>query len=455
VPTYFIKALSRHFPVLQDHSLVELLRGASAQFMTRSIGMVVSFALFLLISRVHGTVAAGVFSLSLTVLNLFGLVALMGVHRATVRFVAEASGADSSAAVTRIYKQVLKLAVPSTLTAGLVLFLTSRYLAYHVFNKPLLLNPLRAMAIALPFLGLSSINASAFRGLKRIAASTLVQSALPQLFTIAILSALAFTTCMRTTTPAYAFAGGTVICAILSTLAWRQTSAGLSRQAALPHKTVSISELLSVSWPMLITSAMLYVLGWTDIFLLGIFCSEADVGIYRAALKIALCSTFALEAIESIAAPKFASAFAQGRHAEVRLQVVFSSRLIVWLALPLSLGVILFARPLMAVFGPDFAAGSASLIILTMGFSANIACGVVGCLLEMTGHQKAIRNAIVVGASANVILNLLLIPRYGIVGAAIGTAVSTVLWKSMATLYAKMAFGYWVGYLPFRKGAAP
>jgi O-antigen/teichoic acid export membrane protein len=89
----------------------------------------------------------------------------------------------------------------------------------------------------------------------------------------------------------------------------------------------------------------------------------------------------------------------------------------------------------MAVFGPEFERGSTALSILLVGQVVNVAAGPVGVLLTMTGHEKRVAAAVGASACCNLLLNLLLIPRFGIEGAAVASAVSLILWNAAMLLW--------------------
>jgi O-antigen/teichoic acid export membrane protein len=72
-------------------------------------------------------------------------------------------------------------------------------------------------------------------------------------------------------------------------------------------------------------------------------------------------------------------------------------------------------------------------------------------MLNATGYHKQFRNISIGGAVINVITNLLLIPKYGIEGAAVSNAVSMVIWNLAGTFYIRKKFGFYIAYLPFLK----
>ena len=96
---------------------------------------------------------------------------------------------------------------------------------------------------------------------------------------------------------------------------------------------------------------------------------------------------------------------------------------------------IAFGDDLLAVFGSDFGRGRLALTILVLGQVVNVAAGHVGVLMTMTGHEKRVAATVGASAACNAVLNLILIPRFGIDGAAAATAISLVLWNGVTLVW--------------------
>jgi O-antigen/teichoic acid export membrane protein len=105
------------------------------------------------------------------------------------------------------------------------------------------------------------------------------------------------------------------------------------------------------------------------------------------------------------------------------------------LTLPIAFVFIAFPQRILWIFGAEFSTGAGALVILVLGQFASVITGSVVYALMMTGHEGTARNVTMLGASSNLVFNLVLVPVYGMYGAAVGTALSTVL-LNIAALYA-------------------
>lgn len=149
-------------------------------------------------------------------------------------------------------------------------------------------------------------------------------------------------------------------------------------------------------------------------------------------MQIATLAAFGLEAVNMVVAPRFAELYTRG-HIERLQQLVTISA---WVVLAFNVMITGFFVPaghffLTLVFGEEFAASYASLLILLGGQLVNSAAGSVGYLINMTGHERETVRSMALAAGINILLGLLWIPRWGILGAAGATAISMTVWKGL------------------------
>ncbi|MFB2939484.1 flippase [Aerosakkonemataceae cyanobacterium BLCC-F154] len=186
---------------------------------------------------------------------------------------------------------------------------------------------------------------------------------------------------------------------------------------------------LKVSLPLLLYRAFREILVQTDILMLGSFVGVAAVGIYSPASKTALWVSFVLQAINIVVAPAFAILHTQGDRAELQKVISTVTVWIFWSSIAIGLTLIVFAKPLLAIFGPEFTEAHWALKILVIGQLVNALSGSVGNLLSMTGYQNQLMLVSGCTALINLVLNAIAIPIWGTVGAALTTAVTLSIWN--------------------------
>ena len=119
------------------------------------------------------------------------------------------------------------------------------------------------------------------------------------------------------------------------------------------------------------------------------------------------------------------------------------TRLIVVISLPVLLAFLLYPGLIMSVFGSQYSQGQSVLQILVIGYFVSICTGPVGVLLMMSGNERFLRNITMLTAAINIILCFVLIPRYGIVGAAYATSVCMTIEKILSLLVIRWKLKFW------------
>ena len=167
-----------------------------------------------------------------------------------------------------------------------------------------------------------------------------------------------------------------------------------------------------------------------DILMLGWFRSVQDVGIYRVAIQGSTLVAFSLQIANMIVAPRIAALYAAGEIARLQRLVTRSAQVVLIVAFPVALVFVLIGGSLAAwIFGDEFISTRVPLAILAIGYLFNAVFGSVGVLLNMTGHEKDTARVMWQTTGVNVVLNAILIPYFGTVGAATATALSVLIWN--------------------------
>jgi O-antigen/teichoic acid export membrane protein len=164
-----------------------------------------------------------------------------------------------------------------------------------------------------------------------------------------------------------------------------------------------------------------------DIVLVAIMRGPAEAAIYTAATRFLVAGQFINAAISMAAQPRFAELFTVGKRREVNSVYQATTAWLMLLTWPLYLLAIIFGPEVLTVFGHSYRAGASVMVILAGAMLLATACGQVDMVLIASGRSSwSLMNGLL-AVAANVGLDLVLIPRYGIAGAAIGWAVAIAL----------------------------
>lgn len=180
-----------------------------------------------------------------------------------------------------------------------------------------------------------------------------------------------------------------------------------------------------------------------DIVMLGILSTDAQVGLYKAATVLSAITVFGLGTVNTVIMPQIAKLHAEGNSGQLQITITKAARIITTFGIGGAVVIWAFGDALLtAIFDDSFGGAYWALVILTSGQLANACFGPVALVLNMTGHQKLTLIGVTTAVLINATLNLALVPRYGMEGAAIATAVSLVVWNALLAVALKRRTGY-------------
>lgn len=191
--------------------------------------------------------------------------------------------------------------------------------------------------------------------------------------------------------------------------------------------------ILHESSPLVLGSSLMMIMNWSDTFLIGSFMTPTDVGYYNIIFRISSIATIFLSVINTVIVPKLSLLYKEDKR-KLEAFVRKSNRYIFILTSIILIIIVLFAENILRLFGnADISLLKLPLIIMIVGYFINAYCGTIGYLLQMTGYARVFQNIILVATVMNILINIFLIPRYGIMGAAIASTVSMAFWNIVGT----------------------
>jgi len=192
--------------------------------------------------------------------------------------------------------------------------------------------------------------------------------------------------------------------------------------------TYSLREWVNISIPLLLFSGMAIILKRTDIIMLGYFAENVDVGVYAAVSRIANLTALGIAAVNTVANPLIAEYFTKSDFRSLQKITTQSARIVCASTLTLSLIVVLGWEYILMAFGTEFLVGRDSLFILAVGQLIVSVFGPLGQLLIMTKYERLSALMLFGTVVTNIIFNAILIPIWGIMGAALATTTANLLW---------------------------
>jgi O-antigen/teichoic acid export membrane protein len=408
----------------------ELPAGAFATLALRVAHAALEFLALLLLARLLGAAAFGVYAVAIACANVLGVPAAAGFDRLLVREVA------ALVAVNRGDGRlggILRLATRVVLASSCMLALLLAAVAMFVVEDAALRPALLLAAVLLPLVAFARLRQAAVQGLGHVPAGTVAETVVQPL-SLLLLAALAFAVLdfeRIATNAVFTHLAAALIAFVSGLLVMRRLWPRECRGAAPLYET---RRWLGAAAPLMWLLGMNTIMTNADTILLGWLGDATDAGPYRVASQMAMLVTFPTTAINLAVAPTLARLYATGQLLALWEQTLRASRMSLLAALPIALTLLAAGGPLLGLFGAEFGEARAALAVLTVGYCAIAFSGAAGYLLIMTRHEKLTAWVFTLAACLNVAGNFLLIPRFGLAGAAVATGISATL-MSLALLH--------------------
>ncbi|MDP6650648.1 MAG: polysaccharide biosynthesis C-terminal domain-containing protein, partial [Gammaproteobacteria bacterium] len=402
-----------------DHEdLGELFSGAFNGLIARVLAVASVFAFNVYIGRNFGASGSGLFFLSLSITSACAVLSRFGTDSPVVRLAAQMISSKDWADLRSFHRASVFFVALLGAVFSVVIWLFAPYLAEYVFSKPELSPVLSYMAWALVPMALVVLYSHYFRALKSTGISLFARSALAPLIALAIL--LALPPFARLDYLAIVFAGSAVTAALYLAYEWRRrVPAGRS---AL--RLSALREALSSGKTLLLPSLMDQIVQpWAALVLLGFWGTAAEVGWFGAASRVAALVAFAVLPVIAIFSPKAAVLSKEGRYRDLSRLSHRATLLILMVAMPVGILILVAAEGIMGIFGDDFRSGAGVLVIVALGQVINAVTGPARALLLMSGFDREYRFASLMAGCLNLVSCLLLIPKFGVIGAAWSSAI--------------------------------
>ncbi len=406
--------------------LPHVARGASINFSGSIARLILLYGYTLLLARMLPADELGQYFLMFTIINILGFVSVAGLDLGVVRFVSMLVGDSENREARRVVKAALVTSAAIGSVVMVVLYFVAPSLADPLFDgSSTAVAGLRIFAIAIPFWATARIFNSTTQALHRMQYQVYSRDLGEQLSKFAI-SALVLVLGAGLMGVVWANVASLVIAAAMSMIfVMLMMPAGVNgpRSAAAGR----VRGMFRYSLPLAFSNIFGIILLWTDMLMVGFIGTSEDAGYYGAALRVGVTGSVAiLTAFRTVFAPVISDLYNKERLRELQGLFKTVTRWIFICSLPLLLLIMLFADPVMRLFGGDFSTGSGALVLLAVGQLINAGTGLVGLMVIMTGRSHMELLNVLVALAVNITLCILLIPGYGVMGAALANMSAVV-----------------------------
>jgi O-antigen/teichoic acid export membrane protein len=429
-------ATSTHF-----ESLRSVLGGASVFVSGQMFVKLVGFAINALLIRALGPGLYGVYSYAKSFIDVSASITTLGSDIAVLRFL-PAFETDPERQNRVLGVASLASFVGSLLIAG-GLFVLAPVINEYTLQNPIFADALRVFALVLPFDTLSKLISSTFRGIELATYQVFVAKVLrPTLRLAAVAIALLIGFSLLGTIGTLVVASVAIFVIAGFVLFYRT-----SFRPAPPDSAAETREFFEYSVPLMFSRAGTILYSRVDVFMVGFLLSSAAVGFYNIGFLVSSVVALPLSGLSQIFTPIASRLFEADDYEGLNSIYSTVTRWAFTVSLFATLFAVVYAREILALFGPSVVRGAPVLQLFAIGQLLNAAVGPSNDLLMMTDHERlSFLNHWVFGV-ANVILDYVFIQEFGFVGAAFATAsvlalLNIVRWLELRHLEGLSPYSY-------------
>lgn len=406
-------------------------RGAASRmsliaFVIRIVSAVIAFVSQVLLARWMGSFEYGIFVLVWTTMIIIGNLSCLGFHTSVIRFLPEYREKGMWAeyrgvlVTSRVFALCFSSLVAVIGAAGVWYF--SGYLENY-YVVPFILG-----MTCLPMIALSDVLQGAARAnswpISALSPTYIIRPVLVLiLLGIALLAGLpadAQTAILASIAATYA----TTLVQLIS------MTGRMEKRVAPGPSRILFRQWFVVSLPIFLIESFFFLLTNADVLLVGAFMEPQDVAVYFATVKTLALVHFVYFAVKTGVAQRYAK-FSYGDRDQLAAFARETVSWTFWPSVAMGLVVLALGKPMLLLFGPAFEAGYSLLFPLVLGVVARAAVGPAESLLTMSGHQNVCAAIFAATLVVNVSLSVVLIPEFGLWGAALATSLSILFEAAM------------------------
>lgn len=382
-----------------------------------------NFVIAVLLSRFLGARGYGAVAFGVAWGTLLAVPAVLGLPPLVVREIAAYRVAESPGAIRGVLRRTNQ-----TVLAASLLICGAAAGSFVVSGWPH--QPLRTPAFIglalVPLIGVVSLRQSAMQGFGRVVVGRVPEALITPLLAIVLIVLLRLVLGARLTAGwgVGASVAAAAVAAAVGALLLRRTTPAEVRTAQPVYAT---RRWALATVPLILMSGISTANDQVGAVLLGALGTAQEVGVFSVAVKAAALIPFLLLAAIPTLMPSVAELHERSEFDRLQRLMTNSAKLVFYASLPIVVGVMLFAHPVLELFGSSFSSGATAVRILALGQIVNIATGFPGMILIMVGESGRVTRSVAVGAAVNLVLSVALIPSFGASGAATAAAASIAL----------------------------
>ena len=411
-----------------NHSLHKIVRGTGIITIGTILGMFFGFISQVIIIRYLSQYQFGIFSLTIVITGIAMTISNLGMQDGLTRFIASFRGKNEKEKVNIVISSTFKILIIFSIIISLIIFILSDVFSDYIFLIPELSYSLKILSLSIIYSVLINIFISIFRGHDKVEPNIYFQNIFKNIVYLILISLIIWLN-LSLVGILYAYLFSIIISFVFFFI-YTFKKGFLKKISFYTNKKSKkiTKKLLFFSIPLLGSSILNSIFHWTDTMLIGFYKTAETVGLYNAVLPLTSLLIIALSSASFIYVPIASGLFSKNLISELKRTYQILTKWIFFITIPIFFILFLFPETVLNLFfGYEYIEAAVILRILSIGFITHTIVGLNGLSLLVMGNTKFLMFASFVSALFNVILNIILIPSIGIIGAAIASLASYFL----------------------------
>ncbi len=388
-------------------------------------GGIVRFTFIGILARLVGPEFLGIYSIGNAITRIFAVLGIAGLDKGILRYVSYNRGENEKIIIKKWINVALKYALLFGFIVFILQFVLSSKITLLFYNGNIdIKNIIQLFAFILPFSILSGIAAHSTQGFKILKYKVItIQVIQPTALLIILFTLYYFNYTL--------FDQITYPLIIAEIIGFTLMFIFLQRIMVIKPKDVinqSLdSEIIKFSFPLMLVGLLGMMMHWIDILMLGYYLNPEEVGIYQPAVRTTGIIRLFLVSFTGIFTPMMSELIANNLIKEMKNIYQLTARWMLTLSLPFFVIALTRSEQIMNLFGNQFIIGANIIVILMVGMLFQAIGNPAGSTLVMAGKTKLVLFNTIFVAFLNICINIYLIPKLGLIGAAWGTAISLII----------------------------
>ncbi len=404
-----------------NHQLLKIGGGTASLRLT---AILLTFVCSVALARVLGPEGFGVYSYAFAIATLLAVPVQMGMPTLIFRETVKALTQKNWARIKGMwFWSTSRILISSlvTLVVGFLFLWLINHKSGHEATKTMAIS-----LVLIPFLALGSACAAALRGLGYVIKGQLPESVVKPVFLLVFIGLL-FLIFDRQISPSEA-----MVAQLLSVgLAFVFGAMLLTRFKPIQFAEIKTVETESHAWwaallPFTLIAGLEIILQRTDLIMIGYWLPVEQVGFYKIAVSAGAMTLLGLRIVGLTVGHQVVKYITNGQREELARLSSWCAAVALAFTVPVILVLALWGESiLILIYGFEYAESHYPLLVLMGSQLINAFFGINYLILNMSGFERDSLHGLLISAGLNVILNAILIPTHGMIGAAFATVIST------------------------------